>query len=227
MAVYIELAPASRYRVHCAVGIKLAMTKQASRGSRAESLPALFVPADRGQGRDLWVFAYGSLMWNPGFAFAEARPARLFGYHRAFCIWSHRYRGTPRAPGLVLGLIGGGSCAGRVYRVPAARRAATIAKLFRREMITGVYRPMWHAARTPKGVVTALAFVANRDHKQYAGKLPEARVAAVLGCCKGSRGKGRDYLASTVRHLDALGIDDGPLHRLLDQVDARPRRRRK
>ncbi len=198
-----------------------------ARRKKAARLPAAFVPADRGQGGDLWVFAYGSLMWNPGFAFAEARPARLFGYHRAFCIWSHRYRGTPLAPGLVLGLIGGGSCAGRVYRVPAARRGATIAKLFRREMITGVYRPTWLAVRTPKGRVAALAFVANRDHKQYAGKLPAARVAAVLSCCKGSRGKGRDYLASTVSHLDELGIDDGPLHRLLDRVDGVSSGRRK
>ena len=193
----------------------------------AARLPRPFQPADRKQGGGFWIFGYGSLMWNPGFVFAESRPGRLFGFHRAFCIWSHRYRGTPQAPGLVLGLIGGGSCAGRVFRITAGRRVKTIAKLFRREMLTGVYRPMWLAVRTPKGQVAALAFVANRDHKQFAGKLPERRVAAVLSCCEGSRGKGRDYLANTVGHLDELGINDGPLHRLLDRVDGPPRGRRR
>jgi cation transport protein ChaC len=124
----------------------------------------------------------------------------------------------------VLGLIGGGSCAGRVYRVSGRRRARTIAKLFRREMLTGVYRPMWHRVRTPKGYVKALAFVARRDHKQFAGKISMSRAAAVLSRCEGDRGPGRDYLANTVRHLDELGIGDGPLHRLHQAVEARCRR---
>ena len=90
---------------------------------------------------DLWVFGYGSLMWNPGFAVREARPARLFGYHRRLCLWSIHYRGTSRRPGLVLGLARGGSCNGMALRVARAERHAVAAYLFKREMLNNAYRP--------------------------------------------------------------------------------------
>jgi cation transport protein ChaC len=169
-------------------------------------------------GVDFWVFAYGSLMWRPGFDFAEARPALLRGYHRAFCIASTHYRGSPERPGLVLGLDRGGACRGRAYRV-AAEHALPVARyLHEREMISGVYEPRWVRVRTAEGPVTAATYVADRGHAQYAGKLPEERILALIRQGIGSAGSNIDYLANTVRHLDELGIADGPLHGLLRQL---------
>jgi cation transport protein ChaC len=181
--------------------------------------PRLALPARR----DLWVFAYGSLMWDPGFPYREARRATLHGYHRAFCIWSHHYRGTPRRPGLVLGLSPGGACVGRAFRVARADREAVIDYLYRREMLAGEYRPHLGWVRIGGRRLRALAFVADPGNPFYAARLPEKRVAAILREGRGVRGSGRDYLANTVRHLDELGIPDGPLHRLLRRVEARAR----
>ncbi len=169
----------------------------------------------------LWVFGYGSLMWDPGFEFQCMRPAMLYGYHRAFCVWSHHYRGTVARPGLVLGLSPGGSCRGLAFRVSADHRDAVVDYLYRREMLTGVYVPRLLRVLVPEGVVTALAFTADRDHGQFAGRLTEAKTAAVIAGAHGRRGPNRDYLAQTVRHLDELGIKDGALHRLLARVVAR------
>lgn len=169
---------------------------------------------------DLWVFAYGSLMWQPDFDYVEAQGALLRGYHRAMCILSTHYRGCAEAPGLVLGLDHGGSCRGRAFRVAAERAAAVIALLHEREMITGVYRPGPLPISLDDGRrVTAHGFVVRRDHAQYCGRLRPDEAARLIrqGC--GSRGRSRDYLASTVAHLDALGIRDGSLHRLLTLVD--------
>ena len=167
---------------------------------------------------DFWVFAYGSLMWRPGFEFAEARPALLRGYHRAFCIASTHYRGNPEKPGLVLGLDRGGACRGRAYRI-AAEKARPVARyLHEREMVTGVYEPRWVRVVTPGGALTAVTYVADRAHRQYAGKLPVAEVVAVIRQGVGTAGSNIDYLVNTVCHLDELGIADGPLHRLLRAV---------
>lgn len=169
---------------------------------------------------DLWVFAYGSLMWRPGFRFVEALPARLSGYHRAFCLRSTLYRGTPTRPGLVLGLAPGGSCAGRAFRVAAGRRAKTMAYLARREIPEDVYRPTWVGVRLADGKrVRALTYVANRAHVDFEGDLSPARTAARIAHSAGRTGTNRDYLRNTVRHLDAMGIADGPLHRLLVLVE--------
>lgn len=173
------------------------------------------------RGEPLWVFGYGSLMWDPGFPHTAAATARLWGYHRGFCVWSHRYRGTPRRPGLVLGLMPGGSCTGRAFRVKRGFEAATIDYLYRREMVTGVYRPGFHMAQIGTERVRTLAFVADPHHKQYAGHLAEAEVVRIIAASRGQRGPNAAYLANTVAHLDALGIGDGPLHRLLEQVRRR------
>lgn len=169
---------------------------------------------------DLWVFAYGSLMWQPDFDYVEARPALLRGYHRAMCILSTHYRGRAEAPGLVLGLDRGGSCRGRAFRVAAERAEAVIALLHDREMITGVYRPGPLPVTLDDGRrVAAHGFVVRRDHPQYRGRLRPDEAARLVRQGSGSRGSSRDYLASTVAHLDELGIRDGSLHRLLDLVD--------
>ena len=122
-------------------------------------------------GRDLWIFAYGSLMWDPGFPFEEARPALLRGYHRSFCLYSHRYRGTPDKPGLVLGLDAGGACRGIAYRVTARNAQRVLAYLWRREMPMRVYACREVKVQLAGRSVLARAFVVRRDHPQYAPDL--------------------------------------------------------
>lgn len=171
------------------------------------------------RGQPLWVFGYGSLMWDPGFPYTKQMTARLWGFHRGFCVWSHRYRGTPEKPGLVLGLMPGGSCTGKAFRVKRGDETAVIDYLYRREMVTGVYRPGFHLAAMENGErVKVLAFVADPHHKQYAGYLSEKQVIDTIATCCGARGPNAAYLANTVQHLDDLGIADGPLHALLKAV---------
>jgi len=167
---------------------------------------------------DLWVFTYGSLMWDPGFAHIAAEPGLLRGYHRTFCIYSSRYRGTVKAPGLVLGLDPGGACKGIVYRIAAADKPAALEALWQREMRRGVYRPRLIPVSTPNGRRSALAFVANRTHAGYAGRLEIDDAARIIAMCCGERGPNIDYLVYTLRHLDALGVHDHHLHRLLEVV---------
>jgi cation transport protein ChaC len=161
---------------------------------------------------DLWVFGYGSLMWRPGFDYLERQPARLYGYHRSFCVYSWHHRGTQERPGLVLGLDRGGSCLGRAFRVRAALASEVIAYLDAREMVTAVYRPVHAPVRLPGRTVTARAYVVERTHEQYAGKLPVEEQARWIDGAQGVSGINTDYLASTVAHLDEMGIADGPVH---------------
>lgn len=170
-----------------------------------------------GVGEELWVFAYGSLMWNPGFAFARQCRARLHGYHRAFCVYSHHYRGTPEQPGLVLGLDEGGLCDGIAFRVTEGEEAATLAYLWQREMISNVYRPLPLPVLLDESgrQVAACAFVVDRDHAQYCTGLSLDQAAALIRRGSGRGGRNLDYLVNTVEHLDQLGIDDGALRRLL------------
>jgi cation transport protein ChaC len=166
----------------------------------------------------VWVFAYGSLMWNPEIAFAEARPGFLHGYHRSFCLYSRDYRGTPERPGLVLGLDRGGSCRGIAYRLPPDRVGETLDRIWAREMTGQVYRMRRVAVRTPQGPVAAHACVVRRASPDYAGRLSLGAAARLLATAVGGRGTGRDYLANTVRHLEELGIRDGSLHRIAARV---------
>ena len=167
---------------------------------------------------DVWVFAYGSLMWNPGFDHIEAQPALLHGWHRSFCVYSHRYRGTPECPGLVLGLDRGGSCRGMAYRIARSRALEALDYLWDREMVNGVYTPRILRPKTPGGRPTSHAFTVDRGHYQYAGGLPDHEMVRLIRQGVGKSGHNLEYLANTVRHLDELGISDGPLHRLLSLV---------
>lgn len=151
-------------------------------------------------------------MWRPGFDHLEHAPARLFGYHRSFCVYSWHHRGARHAPGLVLGLDRGGSCIGRAFRVAAAQAGAVIAYLDAREMVTAVYRPIDHPVHMAGRRVTARCYVVDRTNPQYAGALPLDDQAAIIARARGQSGINRDYLESTVTHLDELGISDGPLH---------------
>jgi cation transport protein ChaC len=166
------------------------------------------------RGCDVWIFGYGSLMWDPGFAFVEARPALLRGYHRSFCVYSHRYRGTAERPGLVLGLDRGGACKGIAYRVPAADVGAALHYLWEREMANRTYHLKEVPLATPAGAVMARAFAVDRTHKNYAGRLPLEETARLILQGIGARGPCRQYLENTVRELKKLGLVDRPLHRL-------------
>ena len=170
-------------------------------------------------GGDLWVFAYGSLMWDPGFAVLEQRLGVLRGYHRRFCIYSVRYRGTPEAPGLVLGLDHGGACRGMLFRVARGEAPAVLESLWHREMITAVYQPKMLTVRADGGeTVRACAFVVDRGHAQYCRGLDLAATAALIRSRSGQKGPNLDYLVNTVEHLEALGIADHGLTALLAAV---------
>lgn len=176
--------------------------------------------ACRPDGGDVWVFAYGSLIWNPAIHVRDRIDARLVGWHRRYCLWSTLGRGTPDCPGLMLGLEKGGSCRGAAYRIAAADVPTELDILWRREMVSGSYVPRWTRARTPAGEVSAIAFTINRDHPRYAGLLDDEQVAAVVARAAGPLGTCREYLDNTVEHLRAMGIRDGRLERISRRVEA-------
>ena len=158
---------------------------------------------------DLWVFGYGSLIWRPGFSFEERLKARLGGYHRALCIHSHVHRGTPERPGLVFGLDRGGSCVGMAFRVPGRDREAVVAYLRERELVTNVYRETTLPVRLADGRgVRALAFVVDRGHSQYAGRLTSRDAGRIVAGAHGQSGANADYVTSAFAEIEALGLKD-------------------
>lgn len=170
--------------------------------------------------QDLWIFAYGSLMWNPGFPYVESVAGLVDGYHRSLCILSTLYRGTPDNPGLVLGLDRGGSCSGRTFLVAAEHVSNTVAYLDEREQVNKVYCPRFVDVNLSDGrCVPGYTFVVRHEHEQYV-RLSIEEQARLVAHGTGKRGAALDYLASTVSHLDALGIKDTPLHIVLTQAKA-------
>jgi cation transport protein ChaC len=169
-------------------------------------------------GGDVWLFAYGSLIWNPMVKFRERRICGVRGYHRRFCLWSHVGRGSSAAPGLVLGLEAGGICRGIAYRLAEAQARRELEIVWRREMITGAYLPRWIRIHGAGGRGWALSFVINRRHQQYAGLLPEDAVAEAIARARGRLGRCCDYLFDTAAHLEALGIADKGLDRIRGRV---------
>lgn len=180
---------------------------------------------------DMWVFAYGSLIWKPGFDHAGRFPARLRGYHRSFCLWSHRYRGTPERPGLVLGLDRGGACRGVVFRVPGPQAAAVLAYLDDRELPDGAevvyHRRTLHVdVAAPDGPgggptrVPAIAYVANRACRLYVPRLEAAAAAVTIAGGHGQMGANRDYLLNTIAHLAEIGVEDAGLTRIAGLLPA-------
>jgi len=166
---------------------------------------------------DLWIFGYGSLMWSPGFRPAERKTGLVRGYHRAMCILSHRYRGTPRKPGLVMGLCRGGSCWGIAFRVPAARVRRVMRALWKREMLNNVYVPtLLQVTVGPKQRIRALAFVADATHRQFVRELDLHGRARLVAQGIGERGRCVDYIRNTLEHMLELGVNDPHLARILD-----------
>ena len=186
----------------------------------ADPMPAE-IAALRGGAQPVWIFAYGSLMWDSDFPRAEAEPALLHGYHRSFCLYSYDYRGTHARPGLTLGLDRGGSCRGIAYRLHSESLAETLDLLWLREMTAPrVYDMRLLPIRTPGGRRRAFAFTVRRDHPDYAGGLPLDETARIIATAEGRRGTCREYLLGTMRHLDELGLADKPLRRLAECVEA-------
>ncbi len=168
----------------------------------------------------LWVFGYGSLMWNPGFVHEGSAPACIYGFHRSLCIYSYNHRGTPERPGLVLGLDKGGCCKGIAFRVAPENRQATVAYLREREQISGVYREELREVRlTACGTrVPALVYVVDRDHRQYAGRLSLEEQLRLVQQGHGKSGPNGDYVANTAAAISALGLRDPALHWLSEKV---------
>jgi cation transport protein ChaC len=190
-------------------------------------MPAKIVPDTELSKGDLWVFGYGSLIWRPGFEFIEQVPARLIGEHRALCIYSFVHRGTPEKPGLVLGLDRGGACRGVAFRVAEKHRAATVAYLREREQVTAVYREVMRSVwleNEARQRVSALTYVVDRSHVQYAGRLSLTEQLRHVRQGHGRSGINRDYVLSTVAAIEAAGFRDSQLHQLAAMLhdDAHP-----
>lgn len=171
--------------------------------------------ADWGGHEDLWVFGYASLIWRPEFESPEQRPALVRGWHRALRMRSHVNRGTPQCPGLVFALLSGGACRGVAYRLPAARVREELARLWTREMVTGVYDPRLLPAATPHGPVRALTFTLSRRSPACLPPLEEERLLEVLRHARGRFGTTLEYLAQTAHALRERGISDREIERLM------------
>lgn len=171
-------------------------------------------------GTTLWVFGYGSLIWDPGFPVVERRIARAEGWHRSFCMRSIHHRGTVADPGLVLALdrAEGAFCTGIAFRVAKGAEGATIAALRERELVSSAYLELTLPLDTDQGPLDALAYVIDPDHVQYCGGLPLEEQAQIIARAQGGRGPNRDYLWATVAHLADLGIPDPDLDWLAARV---------
>lgn len=172
-------------------------------------------------GRDVHVFGYGSLMWNPAFEFSESVRARVLGWHRRFCLRLLIARGTPSVPGAMLALDRGGSCDGVLFRIPAAKAFAELQLLWKREMATGAYEAKWLGVRVGDRQVRALTFAVNRAHERYIGGLPIEQIAHMICAAQGALGTNRAYFDDMLRSLAAMGVKDAGMERLRRTIEAR------
>lgn len=164
---------------------------------------------------DLWVFGYGSLMWNPGFEFVEAVQARVDGLHRSPCIYSWVHRGTPERPGIVLGLDQGGMCNGMAFRVTNSNRLRTLDYLRARELVTNVYLETTQSIELPSGErVEAVTYIVDTEHEQYAGKLSFENLIDQIKGARGGSGLNEDYFIDTVKQLEKMNIRDELMQRI-------------
>lgn len=175
--------------------------------------------ARRDPAADLWVYAYGSLMWDPGIHFAEVRLAEVDGHQRRFSFKSPLARGSADYPALMLALERQpGTCLGLAFRVAAASVDTESAVLWRREMIRGAYVPELVPARTPQGPIEALVFASNTAHADYVGEQPLAQTATVIATATGPLGSNRAYLEQLIAQLEVLGIEDAYVSALWQRV---------
>ncbi|GGF07967.1 gamma-glutamylcyclotransferase [Aliidongia dinghuensis] len=204
----IKLASAHGMRV---------LTDEERATSIAETLAARPKSAD--PSGDLWLFGYGSLIWNPAFHFAEQRKGRVHGWHRRFCLWTPLGRGSPEQPGLVLALERGGACTGMAFRLAAEQVACELDILWRREMLSGAYKPRWVKVTTADGPVDAVTFTIDPANPRYAGRLAEDEIVRVVATAVGRLGPCTDYLFKTTQALAELGLEDRTLQRLKRRVE--------
>ena len=170
---------------------------------------------------DIWIFGYGSLIFNPVVDYVEQAQARIFGNHRSFCLWTRLGRGSPECPGLVLALDRGGSCAGVGFRLNPKTAIEELDLLWRREMITMAYRARWLTLHTPQGQKRGIGFVARPDRPNYAARMPIEDEAGVIAAASGFIGPCREYLFDTVTALQENGISDPHLENLTRHVKRR------
>lgn len=170
-------------------------------------------------GEDIWVFAYGSLMWNPAIDFVECQPGQLEGWRRSFCFWLPMGRGTPEFPGLMLALERGGSCEGVAYRLASHQVRSELTILWNREMLAGTYKPLWAPVKLRDGrIVTAIIFEVDTEHCLYTGALSLAHIAWRIAFAEGRRGTCREYLTKTAAYARTLDIHDPYVEELMMRV---------
>ena len=174
-----------------------------------------------GKPDEIWVFGYGSLMWDSAFRVAERRPATLPAYRRSFCVWTAHARGTPGNPGLGLGLLpdSDAACHGVALRIAPATRQSGLGSLWMRDMWTGVYDPLWVSLATEAGRLPALAFVVDTAHPQYAAGLCTAQTARCIASARGEFGACQEYFDNTLKALRDLGFSADEFTELSDAVD--------
>ncbi|WP_207483164.1 gamma-glutamylcyclotransferase [Arenibaculum pallidiluteum] len=191
-----------------------------SEAELARSMDAALAPWDRRS--DLWLFGYGSLIWNPAFHHAERRIALLRGWQRSFCLWMRIGRGSVSQPGLMLAIDEerGATCRGVAFRIRAAEVLDELPLIWVREMATGAYDARWLPVETATGTVQALSFVADRGHPLYAGHMPDAFASALIADAFGRGGSCAEYLFSTADHLREIGLPDPHLDALAARVRA-------
>ena len=178
---------------------------------------------DFAQPQDLWFYAYGSLMWDPGIHFAEVRMARLEGYQRRFNYKTTVGRGSPENPALLLAIEPlSGHCTGLAFRVSADMANHESAIMWRREMVRGNYTPALLPMSTPQGGIKALVFTANTAHHEYVGELPLDETAATIAKGSGPLGSNLSYLEQLSEQMALLGIEDPYIARLVGCVQSVP-----
>ncbi|MFZ5790432.1 MAG: gamma-glutamylcyclotransferase [Pseudomonadota bacterium] len=170
----------------------------------------------RPMGEDVWIFAYGSLIWKPACAVDGQRLAHLYGWHRKFCMHLVRYRGTPDCPGLMMALDRGGACRGVIQRLPGVHARERLDQLLRREMSIKppTHRPRWVTVESEGERRPAIAFTVDPKGRYYAGHHTIEETATILARACGHWGSGAEYLMHTVAHLEDLGIHDRYLWKL-------------
>jgi len=168
--------------------------------------------------KGVWVFGYGSLMWNPDFKVAEKISGKISGYHRRLCLKSIVYRGTPDYHGLVFGLDKGGSCQGMAFRIAPENLDSELQKVWEREMFAETYIPTWVSVKTENGDVSAITFVINTKHEHYVPDLDLEKVAERVVRAEGKCGSCHDYVQNTVKYLHLLELRDPVLEQLLTLI---------
>lgn len=162
-------------------------------------------------GEDLWVFGYGSLIWNPAFEYIDKCDALVHGWHRSFCLKLFMGRGTPEKPGLMLALEPGGACRGMAFRIAAGRVKQELGLLWQREMFGGSYNARWVKLRLKEQTVTGVTFVINPSHPRYIKGLSAEQTARMILQARGELGSNLEYFEKTVACLNQLGVQDSTL----------------